>query len=78
MNKEIQIDKASKELIIREIKRFFYEERDEDLGELAASIYLDFIMKNIAPEIYNIGVKDSISFMTDKIDDMYGLEIRKR
>ncbi|GAA0177494.1 DUF2164 domain-containing protein [Clostridium sediminicola] len=78
MNKKIELNKENRDLIIEEIKKFFYEERDEEIGELASMLFLDFIMENIAPEIYNKGVKDSIAFMTDKIDDMYGLEIRKR
>lgn len=78
MNKKIELNKETKDVILEEIKRFFYEERDEEIGELASILFLDFIMENIATEIYNKGVKDSIAFMTDKIDDMYGLEIRKR
>lgn len=78
MNKKIELNKENRDLILEEIKKFFYEERDEEIGELASILVLDFIMDNIAPEIYNKGVKDSVAFMTDKIEDMYGLEIRKR
>lgn len=75
MKRKLQLSKSSKEKMINEIKRFFLEERDEDLGDLSAMIILDFIIENIAPEFYNEGLKDAIKSLNEKIDDIYLLEI---
>ena len=75
MKRKINLSKELKAQIISEIKRYFLEERDEDLGDLAADLMLDFIMEHVGPAFYNQGIKDSIVFMNEKVDDMYGLEI---
>lgn len=75
MNKRINLGKEVKEEIISEIKRYFSEERDEEIGDLGATLMLDFIIDHIAPSFYNQGIRDSILFMTEKVDDLYGLEI---
>ena len=74
MNSRIKLDKEDKEYIISKIIEYFEKEKNEEIGNLGATLYLDFITENIAPYFYNQGVKDSISFMNDKIDDMYSLE----
>lgn len=60
------------------IKTFFLKERDEDLGELAASMILDFFTKELAPEFYNQGIADSYIYINDKLEDLFGLQVIKR
>lgn len=47
---KIKIDKEKRNEMISSIKSFFLDERDEDLGDLASSIILDFIIDELAPE----------------------------
>lgn len=75
MNPRLIISKEKKAELIQDIKEFFRKEREEDLGDLAAMLILDFFIANIAPAFYNQGVQDCITFMKDKLDDLYGLEI---
>lgn len=74
-NNRIKIDKDNREFMISQIIEYFGKERDEEIGYLAASLILDFVSENLGPLFYNQGVKDSIAFMSDKVEDMYGLEI---
>ena len=60
--------------MIYEIKKYFLEERDEDLGDLASDIVLDFFMEKLAPEIYNQGIQDAYGFMKDRMEDVLELE----
>ena len=73
--KKITISKEDREKLISEIQEYFLEERDEELGNLAASFILDFIIKNIAPTFYNQGIRDSIRYINERVEDMYGLEL---
>ncbi len=75
MDKRIQLSKEAKEIAIVKLKDYFTNERDEEIGDLAAGLMLDFCIENIGPELYNQGIKDSISFMNNRIEDMYALEI---
>ncbi|MGI5997770.1 MAG: DUF2164 domain-containing protein [Lutispora sp.] len=75
MNKKIEISKEKQETMVSLIKDYFRKERDEELGDLAAMLFLDFIIEKLAPEFYNQGVYDSYKYFSQRIDDL--LEIQK-
>jgi uncharacterized protein (DUF2164 family) len=59
--------------MIAEIKNFFSKEREEEIGDLAAGIILDFILEKIAPELYNQGVDDSYRYIKDAAEDLLSI-----
>lgn len=73
--KRMELDNEKREAMIKKIQTFFQEERDEDLGDLAALLVLDFIAAELGREFYNQGIEHAIQYMTDKVDDLYGLRI---
>ena len=74
MEHKIKIDKEKRLLLISEIKTFFKKERDEDLGDLAADIFLDFIIDKTSTTFYNQGVEDSYNYLNDKLIDLLGIQ----
>jgi uncharacterized protein (DUF2164 family) len=72
--KKFNISREKREDLINEIKTFFYEERDEEIGDLAAGIVLDFFMDKLAVEFYNEGINDSYRYMHDRVDDLLGIQ----
>lgn len=46
MNKKIELSKEKQEHMISMIKDYFRKERDEELGDLAAMLILDFFMES--------------------------------
>ncbi|OPX83660.1 MAG: hypothetical protein A4E53_04495 [Pelotomaculum sp. PtaB.Bin104] len=75
MTDKIKLSKNTRDDMILAIKAYFLNERDEDLGDLAAGLILDFFVEKLAPEFYNQGVYDAYKYMTNKIEDL--LEIQK-
>ena len=74
MSKTFDLTDDQKAQGIEAIKVFFAEERDEDLGDLASMLILDFICETFGPYFYNIGLNDAKGFVMDKLDDIYGME----
>ena len=70
MNK-IQLSKEQQELALEKIKDYFFEEREEQLGELQSRMLLDFIIEKIGPVIYNQAIEDMRKYMSERVDDMY-------
>jgi len=66
-----QLTKEQKEKAVAKIKKYVLENYDAEIGNLQAEIFLDFISEHIGVYYYNIGVADSMSFMSDKIEDFY-------
>ena len=73
--KKLGLEKEYKENAIVQIKKFFWNARDEEIGDLAAILILDFFTEKLAPVFYNHGIKDAIAFLNETTEDMYDLEI---
>lgn len=56
--------------IIPSLRRFCREELEVELSEMRAGFLLDFIQKEIAPYAYNQGVRDSESYIRNKLEDL--------
>lgn len=70
----ITLTNERKDEMVSEIKNYFLKERDEEIGDLAASLVLDFILEKIAPEFYNQGVFDSHQYMKDSAEDLLSIQ----
>lgn len=71
---KIQLTKEKRDEMISAIKEYFYNEREEELGDLASSLILCFIIEELAPEFYNQGVYDSYKYMNDRIEDLLSIQ----
>ncbi|WP_217973726.1 DUF2164 family protein [Virgibacillus sp. 7505] len=45
---------------------------------MAAGLLLDFIIKELGPVFYNAGIEASYQFMNEKIEDLFGIQVRER
>jgi uncharacterized protein (DUF2164 family) len=74
----IKFTKQQKDSMISEIQRFFYEERNEEIGSLAAENVLEFVKNHLGPYFYNEAIKDARSLMEQKMasieEDLFALE----
>lgn len=66
----IKLSKTTKKQLQQSIKRYFIEELGEDIGDLKASLVLDFCLQEICPTVYNQAIKDARSFLEDKLSDL--------
>jgi uncharacterized protein (DUF2164 family) len=71
---KLEISKEVKKKVKEELIRYFAVERDEDIGDLSAELLLDFITEKIGPVFYNQGVRDAQAFLSEKLEDLYGIE----
>lgn len=76
--KSIELTKEVKEEQIKNIKEFFLSERDEAISDFQAETLLQFILREIGPQIYNQAIADAYALMSDKVEDLYELEKRNR
>ena len=60
------------EKALKSLKRYFKDERDEELGDLQGKLLLDFILEEIAPSIYNGAIVDAQTYLRDRVADLEG------
>ncbi|GMA98973.1 DUF2164 domain-containing protein [Pelosinus sp. IPA-1] len=68
------LSKELRKQALDEIKKYFLEKREEEIGQLAAELLLDVMIEKVGAAIYNQGIRDAHTFMSEKIEDLYGLE----
>ncbi len=68
----ITLSKDTQHELIPSIKRYFVEHMDEEIGDLKASLLLEFCLKEIGPSIYNQAIADAQAYLHDKVTDLDG------
>jgi len=75
-----KLTKEMEAYIIGEIQSFFLQERDEEIGELAAHQVFEFFKEKIGPLFYNQALSDAKIIVEQKMlsieEDLYSLEKR--
>jgi uncharacterized protein (DUF2164 family) len=74
-NQKIKLTKEQRTDMVSSIKKYFRQERREEIGDLASGLILDFVIEKLAPEFYNQGVQDSFKYMGDRLEDLMALQI---
>lgn len=75
MNNNVKLTKEKRDFMLLEIKKYFLNERDEELGDLAAGLILDFMIEKLSSEFYNQGVYDAYKLMSERVEEI--LDIQK-
>lgn len=55
----IDLPDETRNELVKAIKLYFLNERDEEIGELAAAFFLEFVLETIGPSIYNQAIRDA-------------------
>lgn len=66
----IALPDETKKALVTAIRLYFSQERDEEIGDLAASFFLDFVLEEIGPSIYNQGIKDAQASLQRTVADL--------
>ena len=56
----------------RELRTWFRTERDEEVGELAATLILDYVTTLIGPDLYNAALSDATQTFRTHADVVEG------
>ena len=72
----IEIDLERKEKLVLKLQQFFQAEFDEELSRFRAGQVVDFMARELGPQIYNQAVQDARKFMQERLDDLDG-EVRE-
>ena len=72
--KLIELSKEKKDYMITQIKMYFQIERDEEIGDLASALILDFIIEKLAPEFFNQGIAEAHKYMSDRLEEVFAIQ----
>lgn len=75
--RRLELTGDARKLALASIRRHFQEELDQDIGDLTASLVLDFFLAELGPSVYNMGVADAKMFVADRTEDLGALSLEE-
>ncbi len=66
----IDISKEARQVAVASIERYFREQMDEPIGNVAAGGLLNFLIEEIGPLIYNKAVIDAQERMAARVGEL--------
>lgn len=67
---QIKLSDSQREKLMDEIKAFYLDERDEEIGIIAQMQILEFFEQKLAPIIYNRALDDAKQWFGRMIDNL--------
>jgi uncharacterized protein (DUF2164 family) len=68
----ITVSSETQQRMIASIKEYFLEQMDDEVGELKASMLLEFFLREIGPTVYNKAIRDAQTQMQERVADLEG------
>lgn len=66
----IELSKEDRQQAIQSIERYFREQLEEEIGNIAAAGLLGFVLDEIGPSIYNKAVSDVQARLQARVADL--------
>jgi len=66
----IELTREARKEAIASIERYFQENMDERIGNIAAGVLLNFFLEEIGPSVYNRGVADAQERMQMRLGEL--------
>jgi uncharacterized protein (DUF2164 family) len=69
----IKLSKESRKKSIASIRRYVAENMEEEIGDLKASLLLDYFLEEVGPSVYNQAIADAQAYFQEKLADLEGV-----
>jgi uncharacterized protein (DUF2164 family) len=67
---DIVVPDDARKRAVASIKRFFADEIDQEIGDLKATLVLDYFLKELGPTVYNQAIVDARTFFEERVADL--------
>jgi uncharacterized protein (DUF2164 family) len=68
----IKLTKEAEQRAVVSIQRYFIENLEDDIGDLKASLLLDYFLREIGPSVYNKAVAEVQAHLQERVTDLDG------
>jgi uncharacterized protein (DUF2164 family) len=73
----LKISDDARKRAIASIRQYFSSELSQDIGDLKASLLLDYFLDEIGPAVYNAAIADAKTFFDERASDLAALCARE-
>ncbi len=69
----IALSDDARRLAVASIQRYFREELEQEIGDLGASLLLDYFIREVGASVYNTAIADAQAFFGERMADLGAL-----
>jgi len=69
----ITLSREVSERLETSIKRYVVENLDQEIGDLKARLFLEYVLKEIGPSVYNQAIADAQTYFQERTVDLDGV-----
>lgn len=66
----LELSRDDQKQAVASLLRYCTDELDIELSQIQSTMLLGFILKEIAPSVYNAGVADAEAYLRDRLADL--------
>lgn len=67
---KIQLSDSQKHQLRQKLIAIFMDDFDEEISDFKADRFLDAIIENLGPDIYNTAIQDMKAYLINQIEDI--------
>jgi uncharacterized protein (DUF2164 family) len=68
----IKLSDETRKRLISSVRRYFEENMDEAVGDLKATLLLEFFLEELGPSVYNTAIVDAQTHLQARVSDLDG------
>ena len=68
--KTITLPAAARKQAVSALQEYFRDNLDDEIGDLKAGLFLDFILGELGPSVYNQAIADARAFFEERASDL--------
>lgn len=68
--KKIELTKDRRDALIREIREYLATNHEEDVGDLKATLLLDFFLERLGAPVYNQALRHAQAYFQERLVDL--------
>ena len=72
----LRLSDDARKAAVASLRQYFDTELDQDIGDLKATLVLDYFLVEIGPSIYNTAIADAKTFFDERVADLAALSSR--
>ncbi|HYC52559.1 MAG TPA: DUF2164 domain-containing protein [Gemmatimonadaceae bacterium] len=69
----LRLSDDARKRAIASLRQYVDRELDQEIGDLKASLLLDYILADIGPSVYNLAIADAKKFFDERASDLAAL-----
>lgn len=69
----VKLSDDARKVAVASIRKYFDEELGQEIGDLKATLVLDYFLAELAPAVYNSAIADAKNFFDERAADLGAL-----